>query len=111
MKIVNTDGETAADATTYLDQISGSWTYPFATGKKYEISWGKGSFNGDKESVDFTKFTMRTSSQWLESDASILFTHKYIQERTQMYIDVAEVPIMNNSIASKSLDSEFLELG
>jgi hypothetical protein len=55
---------------------------------------------------------MQASSQWLETDKSILFTHKYKEERAEMFIDVAGVPIRNNSIASeKSLDNEYLELG
>lgn len=91
---VNDNGPTKG-STTYLEQISGGWTYPFATGRKYEISWGQ------EESVDFTRFMMKASVKWLETDKSILFTHKYKEEREEMYINVAGVPIKNNSIASE----------
>jgi len=71
MKIVVPDEGDLKGSTTFLNQISGGWTYPFATGRKYEISWGQ------EEAVDFTHFMMKASSKWLETDKSILFTHKY----------------------------------
>lgn len=110
MKIVTPeeiDGDSITKgSTTFLDQISGGWTYPFATGRKYEISWGQG-----EKTVDFTHFMMKTSNKWLDTDKSILFTHNYTEERAEIFINVNGVPIKNNSIASEEIDNEFLELG